>query len=102
MAEAEDQSPAQIKDKETTYFSFLRSKRSFQLFMHRKVPWGLKSEGCHPIIGGVKLSKVSVLESILAKRCTRTGEDAELYQIWTESQAEQDDWPGETQKKCPI
>ena len=56
MAGAEDLSPAQIKDKETTYFSFLRSKRSFQLFMHRKVPWGLKSETCHPIIGGVKLS----------------------------------------------
>ena len=33
---------------------------------------------------------------------THTGEDPEIYQIWTQSQAKQDDWPEETWKKCPV
>ena len=31
-----------------------------------------------------------------------TWENPELYQIWTLNQANQNDWPKETQKKCPI
>ena len=31
-----------------------------------------------------------------------TGEDPEIYQIQTQNQAKQDDWPKETWKKCPI
>ena len=31
-----------------------------------------------------------------------TWEDPEIYQIETENQANQDDWPKETWKKCPI
>ena len=29
-------------------------------------------------------------------------EDPEIYQIQTQNQAKQDDWPKETQKKCPT
>ena len=29
-------------------------------------------------------------------------EDPEIYQMWTVNQANQNDWPKETQKKCPI
>ena len=36
------------------------------------------------------------LESILAKRYTRTGEDPEINQIQTRGQAKQDDWPEKT------
>ena len=31
-----------------------------------------------------------------------TWEDPEMYQIWTQNQANQNDWPKETRKKCPI
>ena len=34
--------------------------------------------------------------------CTHTGEDPKIYPIQTQNQAKQDDWPEETQKKCPI
>ena len=34
--------------------------------------------------------------------CTHTGEDPKIYPIQTQNQAKQDDWPKETQKKCPI
>ena len=46
--------------------------------------------------------RASSLESILANRCTPTGEDPEINQIWTQDEAKQDDWPGETWKKCPM
>ena len=29
-------------------------------------------------------------------------EDPEIHQIWTVNQANQNNWPNETQKKCPI
>ena len=29
-------------------------------------------------------------------------EDPEIYQMWTVNQANQNDWPKETRKKCPI
>ena len=44
----EELSPAQIKDKETIYFSFSRSRRPSQLHMCRKAPWGSKREGAPP------------------------------------------------------
>ena len=34
--------------------------------------------------------------------CVHTWEDPEVYQIWTLNQGNQNDWPKETQKKCPI
>ena len=34
--------------------------------------------------------------------CTHTQEDSEIYQMWTQSQANQNDWPKETWKKWPI
>ena len=34
--------------------------------------------------------------------CTHTGEDPKIHPIQTQNQAKQDDWPKETQKKCPI
>ena len=34
--------------------------------------------------------------------CALTGEDPEIYQIWTLNQANQNDWPKRTWKKCPI
>ena len=48
----EELSPAQIKDRETTYFSFLRSRTPPD---YRKAPWGSKRERHHSIIGGVNL-----------------------------------------------
>ena len=38
-------SPAPIKDKETTYFSFLRPRRPPKLHLHRKVPQRSEKEG---------------------------------------------------------
>ena len=34
--------------------------------------------------------------------CVHKWEDPEIHQIWTVNQANQHDWPNETQKKCPI
>ena len=34
--------------------------------------------------------------------CAHTWKDPEIYQIWTVNQANQNDWPKETWKKCPI
>ena len=44
-------SPAQIRDKETTYFSFSRSRRTSRLHMHRKA----KGSGRHSTVGRVSL-----------------------------------------------
>ena len=33
--------------------------------------------------------------------CALTGENPEIYQIWTLNQANQNDWPKRTWKKCP-
>ena len=48
-------SPAQIRDKETTYSSFSKSGRPSQLHMCREAPWRSKREGCHPIVSDVNL-----------------------------------------------
>ena len=45
--------------------------------------------------------QASSLEFILAKSCVYMWEDAEIYQIQTQNQAKQDDWPKETWKKMP-
>ena len=34
--------------------------------------------------------------------CVHTREDPEISQIWAVNQANQNDWPRETRKKCPI
>ena len=57
--------------------------------------------------GGQKGSDVNLLDSflksILTKRCMYTHrEDPEKNPIQTQNQEKQDDWPKETQKKCPI
>ena len=44
----EELSPAQVRDKEATYFSFLRSRRPSRLHMHRKTPWESKRGGAPP------------------------------------------------------
>ena len=44
----EEMSTAQMRDEETTYLSFLRSRRPPPLHMHRKAPWGSKREGAPP------------------------------------------------------
>ena len=31
-----------------------------------------------------------------------TGKDPEMHQMWTVNQANHNDWPKETWKKCPI
>ena len=41
----EELSPAWIKDKETTYFSFLRSRRPPELLMRRTLPQGSEKGG---------------------------------------------------------
>ena len=51
-------SPAQIRVKEITHFSFLRSRRPSQLHIHRKALWGPKGKGYHPIVGNVNLPTV--------------------------------------------
>ena len=48
-------SPAQIRVKETTYFSFLRSRRPSQLYMCIKSLEGSQREGASPIVGDVSL-----------------------------------------------
>ena len=40
--------------------------------------------------------------SILAERCVGTREHPEIYQIGTQNQAKQNDWPKEIGKKCPY
>ena len=47
--------PAQIRDKETTYSSFSKSRRPSLLHMRRKPPWRSKGGGHHPIVGEVNL-----------------------------------------------
>ena len=42
------------------------------------------------------------VKSIFAKRCMHTLEDPEIYQIWTVSQANQNDWPKQAWKKYSI
>ena len=41
----EELSPAQIKDKETTYTSFSRSRKPSRLHMRRNTPWRSNKEG---------------------------------------------------------
>ena len=36
------------------------------------------------------------------ERLGHTWEDPEIYQIWAVNQTNQNDWPKEIQKKCPI
>ena len=89
----EELSPAQIKDKET-----------FATTHAQKGSSGPKREGRHPIVSDVNLPIVLLFARIHLgwEVCAHTGEDAERNQIWTQSQAKQDDWPEETQKKCSI
>ena len=66
-------SPAQIRVKETTYFSFLRSRRPSQLHMCRKAPRGKKKRrGLHSIGGDVNLPIGLFTRNYLAERWTRT------------------------------
>lgn len=65
-------SPAWIKEKQVTYFSFLGSKRPSELHMYRKVLRGQRREGAPAHRTSCQLPRDLVLESILAKRCTRT------------------------------
>ena len=46
--------------------------------------------------------QASSVESILTDRCSHTGEKPEIDQIWTQNQANQNNWPEKTPKKCPI
>ena len=61
-----------------------------------------KGTGCHRTVSDACYPQASSVELILAKRCLHTWEDPEIYQIWTLNQANQNDWPKETQKKCPM
>ena len=56
--------------------------------MFREAPWNLL------------VSDVNLLESISVSM--HTWEVPEIYQIQTQNQATQSDWPKEIQKKCPI
>ena len=68
----EELRPAWIRDKETTYFLFLRSRRPPRLHVCRKAPRGQKGRGHHPIIGGVNLPiGLCTRIHILVKRCAR-------------------------------
>ena len=59
------------REKAATYFSLLRSRRSPKLHMHRKVPQGSeKAEGV--LMSWQPHRDPQELDSILAKRCTRT------------------------------
>ena len=73
-------SPAWIKDKETIYFSFLRSRRPPHLHRCRKVPQGSEKGGALTTIYPGNFPETLVLESILAKRCTYT-EGRDLRQV---------------------
>ena len=44
----------------------------------------------------------SLVESVLAQRCQCTHEDPAIYLMWTVNQANRNDWPKDTRKKCPI
>ena len=81
----EDLSPAQI---ETTYFSFLRSRRHSQQHMHRKAPKGPKKRGNHPMVDDVNLP-IGLFTRIHlgCEMCAHTGEDLELNQIQAQNQA---------------
>ena len=41
-------------------------------------------------------------KTILSKRCVHMWEEPEIDQVWTENQANQNDWPKKTRKKCPV
>jgi len=64
--------------------------RPFQLHVHRKAPWSLSNgnDGSLPQVSSLML--------------VCTWEDPEIRHIQTQNQAKQDDWPKETQKKCPM
>ena len=73
--------PACGENKETTYFSFLRSRRPPSLPIHRKPPSGSKREGRHPRVGDVDLP-ISLCAGIHLgyEMRTHTGEDPEIKQ----------------------
>ena len=82
---------------ETIYFSFLRSRRSLELHTHGKAPQGQRRVGLQTRVHRVNFPGTLVLESILPKRCSCTGEVPGSGQ----SQMKPDDWPEEARKDCP-
>ena len=53
-------------------------------------------------VKGCSTHNTSSVESTLAKRCVQSHERILIYHIWTVNQANQNDWPKETNKKCLI
>ena len=103
IAEQRQLSPAQIKDKETTYSSFLKSRRTSSLYVLWKAPWRSKGEGAPPHSRWCQPThKPLCYNPSWLGDARRTWEDPEKNQIWTQNQTKQDDWLKETQKKCLI
>ena len=98
----EELSPAQINDRDHV-FLILELKENFQLYMCKKAPQKSKGRGCHLIVSNVNLpigffARIHIGQ----EKHTHTWESTAIYQIQTQNQAKQDDWPKETQKKCPM
>ena len=77
-------------------YLILEVRRPPQPHMHIKAPWRSKGELCQGM-------SVCLVKSILAKGMhANTWGDLEIHQMWTVNQGDQNDWPKETQKKCPM
>ena len=88
----EEAGPCPDRRQETTYSSFLKSRRPSQLESTLEV----KREVM------IRYPWTSSLEYTLVERCICTqGDQPEIYQVQTQNQANQNDWPKEAWKKCP-
>ena len=88
----EEAGPCPDRRQETTYSSFLKSRRPSQLESTLEVKREVR----------IRYPWTSSLEYTLVERCMCTqGDQPEIYQVQTQNQANQNDWPKEAWKKCP-
>lgn len=99
----EELSPAWIKDKETTYFSFLRSRRPPELTCTERFLGGQRRDGATDHSTFFQLSRnLHARIHLDVEIHAHTGEGPQPGQMWTQGQTKQGDWPGEAQKDHPI
>ena len=98
LASPEKLNPAQIKDRDHA-FLILKVKETFPTTQFLE---GQKGRGYHQSRWCQPACRFLHWNSILAKRRTHTWGDPEIFQIQTQDQSKQNDWPEEIWKKCPI
>ena len=85
-------------DRRDHVFLILGQDTSLNTHTQKGLPGGQKESdpkwcSAHRLFGGIHLGQETHVH---------TREDTEIHQIRTLNQANQNDWPKETQKKCPI